>query len=67
MTGSAVRDRLRALVRRHGDQLRAASAMRVSPQYISNVLRGQAPGPKILRALGLRRVVDYVETRKAER
>lgn len=37
---------------------RAASAFRVSPQYLSAVLKGRrSVGPKLLKALKLRRVI----------
>lgn len=64
MTSDAVRQLLRTRVREWGDQLRAATQMGVSPQYLSDVLRGKEPGPAILRALGLRRVVSYEPIRK---
>jgi hypothetical protein len=41
--------KLRALVREHGSQQKAADVMGVSRIYFGEVLRGtRAPGPKIL-------------------
>lgn len=41
-------------------QLRVAADMGVSPSYLSDVMTGhREPGPKILTALGLERVIRY--------
>jgi hypothetical protein len=42
------------------NQKQVAAELGVSPQYLNDVLaRGKEPGEKILKALGLRRVVRY--------
>lgn len=39
-----------------------ARKLRVAPQYVQAVVSGRAkPGPKVLKGLGLRRVVTYVK------
>ena len=44
-----------------GTQAKWASANGVSPQYVSDVLRGhRVPGDRLLRRLGLRREITYV-------
>jgi len=43
----------------------AAEELDVSPQYLSDVLhRRREPGPKILKAIGLERVVEYRRIKK---
>lgn len=59
MTLEGVRDVLRGIITKRGDQRGAALALGVSPANVSQMMRGGVPGPKILRALGLRRVVGY--------
>mgnify|MGYP001563261796 CR=1 FL=1 len=45
----------------HGTARALAEKLGISPQYLSDVRRGrQAPGPKLLMALGLVRTVTYV-------
>lgn len=60
MTRKAVQQHLQRLVSDSGDQKRAATMLGVSATYLSEVLRGtKVPGPKILKALGLRRIEMY--------
>jgi len=43
-----------------GTRAKAAKAMGISPQYLSDIiLRRRRPGPSVLRALGMRRVDRY--------
>lgn len=37
-----------------------AAVMQISPQYLSDFLRGRRPGQAILKAVGLKREVRYV-------
>lgn len=56
MNRKGVQQHLQRLVAENGDQKRAAEMLGVSTTYLSEVLRGtKLPGPKILKALGLRR------------
>jgi transcriptional regulator with XRE-family HTH domain len=44
-----------------GSQRDFAQSLGVSPSYLSDVLKGRRDaGPKVLAALGLKRVVSYV-------
>lgn len=50
----------------HPTQASWAKANGISPAYVSDVIQGRRePGEKILKALGLKRVVSYVPS-KAE-
>lgn len=54
-----VRDMLRELARPSTDAALAKN-LKLSPSYLSDVLLGRRePGPKLLAALGLRKVVSY--------
>lgn len=56
--------RLRAACRAAGGQQAWAQQNGVSPAYVSDVLNARRdPGDSILTALGLRKVVRYVEAR----
>lgn len=58
---NAVRSLLSAAVDKVGSQRSFARLHRVSVPYVSRVLSGSMlPGEKILKALGLKRTVDYV-------
>lgn len=60
----ALLERLRRKAARAGSQKALAGALGVTEAYLSEVLHGRRePGPTMLRALGLRRVVVYVTTR----
>ena len=60
MTRKAVQQHLQRLVSEGGDQKSVANTLGVSATYLSEVLRGtKLPGPKILKALGLRRIEAY--------
>ena len=53
--------RLTDVVRKAGSQKEAARRLGISPQYLHDILgRGRPIGPKVLKALGYRRVVVYV-------
>lgn len=66
MTKAEVMRRLRARVKEIGGESAAARAFQVSTVYLWQVLNGKRdPGPKILRALKLRREVRYVESGSA--
>lgn len=50
-----------------GSQKAYAAAIGVSAQYLSEVLAGtRAPGEKILKALGLRKIVVYIQAGSSE-
>jgi DNA-binding transcriptional regulator YdaS (Cro superfamily) len=52
---------MRAACKAAGGQAAWAEAHDMSPAYVSDVLNSRRePGPKILSALGLRKVVRYV-------
>ena len=56
---------LRRACQAAGGQTAWAQANSVSPQYVCDVLNARRdPGDAILAALGLRRIVRYVEARK---
>lgn len=68
LTSLDVCARLRAACRAAGGQQAWAQQNGVSPAYVCDVLNARRdPGDSILRALGLRKVVRYVETRSSER
>ena len=53
--------RLRQRAARAGSQAALAQQLGITPTYLSEVLGGRRePGPKFLRALGLRRVTVYL-------
>ena len=65
LDGVEVFKRLRAACKAAGGQGAWAERHGMSAAYISDVLNGRRdPGESILRALGLRRVVNYVEVRR---
>jgi hypothetical protein len=50
------------LVQAKGSQAAAAEAWGISKPYLSDILHGRRlPGPKLLKALGVRREVVYTE------
>jgi transcriptional regulator with XRE-family HTH domain len=62
MDAKEVRAAIRARVKELGSQRAVANELRVSVQYLNDVLRGRRdPGDKLLKGLGLQRQVDYVE------
>ena len=64
LTTLDVSGRLRAACRLAGGQKAWAEAHGISPQYVCDVLNARRdPGESILAALGLRKVVRYVEVR----
>lgn len=68
MQGKAVtypelKRRLSRLARQHGTQAALADRLGISAVYLGDVLKGkQAPGPKLLKALGIKRVTLYLIT-----
>ena len=58
-----LRLRIDALVARHGSYRAAARVLRVDAGYLSRLRNGgkTAPSDHLLKRLGLRRVVTYVE------
>lgn len=65
MTKPQVLNRLRAAIREQGGQTYLADKIGITPCYISNALAGRCdPGPKLLRALGLEKIVSYREMSK---
>ena len=65
MTTTNVRQLLRRACRDAGGQAAWARRYRVSSPYITDILYGRrSPGPKVLRALGLRAVITYAPCRR---
>ena len=65
MTKTDVLRELRRRARRAGSQAKAAKALGVTPAAFSQALRGgREPGPALLRALGLKRVIGYRRRRR---
>lgn len=61
MTQARIWQRLDTLRKQHGTRAKAAAAIGISAQYFSDILNGKrTPGPKVLRALGLKRVTTFV-------
>lgn len=59
------KEAVRRMVAEHG-QSEAARRMGVSVSYICNMMKGRAdPGPLVLDALGLEKVVTYRRKQKA--
>lgn len=68
MTADQVRALLARKCREAGSQRAWAKAIGVTPPYVHDVLLGRRePGPAILRALGLERVVTVTYRRAAGR
>jgi hypothetical protein len=66
MTEQQVIDLVRAEVEKAGSYRALGAKWGVTPSYLCDLLQGRrAPGPKLLRPLGLERVVT-VEYRKKE-
>ena len=62
LTDHDVLSQLRQLVQIDGSLRRATAALRVSPAYLCALLKGKREiGPKILKALYLRKVVVFEE------
>ena len=60
LTEQDVLDMLNQLVRDHRTQTAVAKHLGVSAVYISDILRGRrAPGGKLLKKLGIKRVAYY--------
>lgn len=65
MNNEEIKAKLAELVQLLGSQRAAAGQLGVSQAYLSDVLAGRrAPGPAILKALGLERETNYKETTK---
>lgn len=63
LTVASVVARIKRFTSRYPSQAQAADALGVSSQYLNDVITGtRRPGPKILRALKLRRVFRYEES-----
>jgi len=66
ITALDVSGRLRRACDAAGGQKAWADRYGISPQYVCDVLNARrAPGDSILAALGLRKLVRYVEARSA--
>lgn len=60
MSADEVRKMIRSRAEDIGTMRALARAWKVSPAYLSDVINGnREPGPRILRALGLRKSVIY--------
>lgn len=67
LTKSDVLRMLEVRVKDAGTKSEAARRFNVSPAYLGDVMNGnRAPGPKILRALGLELVCVYQRSDRAE-
>ena len=56
MTREQIVEQLRKLCIQHKSQKAVATFLGISDPYLSDILAGKrAPGPKVLKALGLRR------------
>lgn len=65
VAASVIIRRLQVLANQLGGQKALAAKLKVSPQYLSDVMTGKSdPGPAILKALGYERVVLYKESGK---
>ena len=59
LTPATLRKRLVAMGK-NSTNATIAKQLKVSPQYLCDIQQGRrAPGPKVLRALGLREVITY--------
>ena len=68
MTKADVVRRLKERTHAAGSQAALARELRITPAYLSQVLRGtREPGPKLLQALGLERVIRRVVEFKLRR
>lgn len=64
MNGQA-RAALRRIIAKEGSQAVAARRLRISPQYITDLLKNRRqPGSALLRRLGLRKIVSYEEVQR---
>ena len=62
MTERQVKKRLRQACEELGSQYQWATKFKLSPAYVSDVVRGsRQPGEAILKALSLERVITYRE------
>lgn len=62
MTRDELTLRIHAAAKVAGSQRALAKQWDVSPSYVTDLLRGlRDPGPKILEALGIERVITYEE------
>ena len=62
MTEQQLNKRLRLACEELGSQYQWATKFKLSPAYVSDVVRGRRqPGQAILKALGLERVITYRE------
>lgn len=60
MTKVALMNKIRMRIKRCESQIRAADSMDVSAQYLNDILSGKRdPGGKVLKAMGVERVVTY--------
>ena len=60
MTEDDVRTKLHRAIQAHDSQKAFAISVGVSAQYVADFLAGRrTPGPAILKALGLKKVVRY--------
>jgi transcriptional regulator with XRE-family HTH domain len=68
MTEREVLKRLRSLVRYDQTQTDIAKKARVSPAFVCAVLKGtKEPSPKLLRLIGVERIVTYRPTSQPKR
>jgi hypothetical protein len=66
VSDARLRARIAELVTRHGSLRATGRALQIDAAYLSRLARGEKDNPDdaILRKLGLRRVVTYVDLRK---
>ena len=65
LTRAEVKQRLRDACAKAGSQNKWAKRVGLSQTYVGNVLMGKiAPGPSLLKALGLKKVIMYQQAPK---
>jgi hypothetical protein len=57
------RGRLERACEQAGSRRKWAARHRIALQYVNAILNGREPGPQVLRGLGLKRVLMYVDDR----
>jgi len=56
LSKTEVRDMVRSLVIKHGGAIKLAAKLDVTQGYISHLVNGKKPGPKVCKLLGITEV-----------
>jgi len=64
LSKNEVRDMVRSLVIKHGGAIKLAAKLDVTQGYISHLVNGKKPGPKVCKLLGITEVKN--EWRRAK-